>query len=76
MVADSPNREEIITAVRGFDSFTPDNDPYGEHDFGKVLVGNESYYFKIDYYDLNWDMGADPNGAHCKALTIMNTEEY
>tara|TARA_R100000935_G_scaffold58705_1_gene97171 strand:- start:15990 stop:16190 length:201 start_codon:yes stop_codon:yes gene_type:complete len=24
---------EIIQRVRSFDAFTPDNDPYGEHDF-------------------------------------------
>lgn len=24
---------EILNKVRNFDSFTPDNDPYGEHDF-------------------------------------------
>jgi hypothetical protein len=25
---------EILQKVRNFDAFTPDNDPYGEHDFG------------------------------------------
>ena len=24
----------ILSMVRNFDKFTPDNDPYGEHDFG------------------------------------------
>ncbi len=24
---------EILNKVRSFDRFTPDNDPYGEHDF-------------------------------------------
>lgn len=24
---------EILNKVRSFDAFTPDNDPYGEHDF-------------------------------------------
>lgn len=27
-------QDEIIQQVRSFDTFTPDNDPYGEHDFG------------------------------------------
>ena len=27
-------QDEIIQQVRSFDAFTPDNDPYGEHDFG------------------------------------------
>jgi hypothetical protein len=24
---------EVLNLVRGFDTFTPDNDPFGEHDF-------------------------------------------
>ena len=28
----------IIAAVQAFDAFTPDNDPYGEHDFGSVEI--------------------------------------
>ena len=27
----------IIAKVRAFKEFTPDNDPYGEHDFGKIV---------------------------------------
>lgn len=27
-------QSEILTRVRSFDAFTPDNDPHGEHDFG------------------------------------------
>src|SRR5205814_1436402 len=29
-----PDVPGLITAVQEFDQFTPDNDPYGEHDFG------------------------------------------
>lgn len=29
----SDDQFEILNKVRSFDSFTPDNDPYGEHDF-------------------------------------------
>jgi hypothetical protein len=29
-----PVQCEILRRVRSFDNFTPDNDPYGEHDFG------------------------------------------
>jgi Protein of unknown function (DUF3768) len=29
---------DALRAVREFSDFTPDNDPYGEHDFGAVLV--------------------------------------
>lgn len=44
-------------AVRAFDGFTEDNDPYGEHDSGTVSVKigdrEEKIMFKIDYYDLD-----------------------
>ncbi len=26
----------LVRAVRVFDTFTPDNDPWGEHDFGAI----------------------------------------
>lgn len=30
------NLSELIDAVRWFDQFAEDNDPYGEHDFGSL----------------------------------------
>ena len=29
-------REDVLTQVRCFSDFGPDNDPYGEHDFGAI----------------------------------------
>ena len=42
---------ETMAKVRAFDKFTKDNDPYGEHDFGKIVHGHETVFFKLDYYD-------------------------
>jgi hypothetical protein len=28
----------ILAAVQAFDAFTPDNDPWGEHDFGALEI--------------------------------------
>ena len=33
------DRIAVLLAVRRFDRFDADNDPYGEHDFGAVEVG-------------------------------------
>jgi len=44
-------RAQVLRAVRDFDDFSPDNDPYQEHDFGSVEVQNEKYFFKIDLYE-------------------------
>ena len=69
----------IIAAVQSFDAFTPDNDPYGEHDFGSVEVDGEKIFFKFDYFDLNRAMHsddpADPSKTE-RVLTIMLADEY
>lgn len=76
-VLEDPNQEAVVDLVKNFDSFTEDNDPHGEHDFGRVEVNREKYFFKIDYYDLNYDYGADPleDEYNC-VLTIMRADEY
>ena len=69
----------IITAIRAFDKFTKDNDPYGEHDFAKVVVDGVAVFFKIDYYDQGLEF-ASPNPADPvvteRVMTIMLTDEY
>ena len=70
---------EIMTQVRGFDSFTPDNDPYGEHDFGAFEHGGERFFWKIDYYDKELNGGSpDPSDPDqtCRVLTVMLASEY
>ena len=73
----SPDCEKIIEAVRKFDDFGPDNDPYGEHDFGSMEVNGTKYFWKIDYYDESFKMGVDPweDDPH-RVLTIMRADEY
>jgi hypothetical protein len=70
----------VFAAVAAFDTFTTDNDPYGEHDFGKVVVEGETLFWKIDYSDKrDPDLGADdPADAATteRVLTIMLAEEY
>ena len=69
----------IIAAVQAFDAFTPDNDPYGEHDFGSFEVDGEKFFFKLDYYDptlaMHSDDPADPSKTE-RVLTIMLSSEY
>jgi hypothetical protein len=69
----------VLMAVRSFDQFTNDNDPHREHDFGNFEIEGETYFFKIDYYDLDMDGGsedpADPEKT-TRVLTIMRADEY
>lgn len=73
------DREQLFNLVKNFDTFTEDNDPYGEHDFGAINFKGEVYFWKIDYYDLDYlclspDI-SDENVTN-RVLTIMLAEEY
>jgi hypothetical protein len=74
-----PTVTAIVAAVRDFNDFGADNDPYGEHDFGSVDVGVEQVFWKIDYYDKQLTAGsedpADPT-VTTRVLTIMLAAEY
>ena len=73
-------QEEIITRVRSFDTFTEDNDPYGEHDFGAFdhpQAGRINW--KIDYYDRSMTCGSDDPADTAKTsrvLTILLGQEW
>ena len=71
--------ESILRAVREFDDFGPDNDPYGEHDFGALVVDDLQILWKIDYYDQGIRF-ASPNPADARVttrvLTVMRAEDY
>lgn len=72
-----PDLEGLIGAVRDFDDFTPDNDPYGEHDFGALDWRGERIFWKIDYYDQSLTYGEDPLSPECQpVLTVMSGDEY
>jgi len=72
-------RLNLLAAVRIFNDFTPDNDPYGEHDFGKIEVGGDTYCWKIDCYDAALEYGSpDPADltTTTRVMTIMRSDEY
>ncbi|HLY54535.1 MAG TPA: DUF3768 domain-containing protein [Stellaceae bacterium] len=70
---------EAVAAVRRFDGFDADNDPYGERDFGAFALGGERLFWKIDAYDRSLRAGspdpADP-AVTVRVLTIMLAGEY
>lgn len=72
-------RFEILQEVRSFEAFTPENDPYGEHDFGAFSFCDERIYWKFDYYDCRTRyLSPDPTNAELtnRVLTILLAEEY
>jgi hypothetical protein len=72
-----PDIHGLVTAIRQFNTFTPDNDPYGEHDFGVITWHNERTYWKIDYYDQQLQNGCEPLSPECRrVLTVLLASEY
>jgi hypothetical protein len=69
----------ILQSVQQFDQFTTLNDPYGEHDFGKITYQDCDVFWKFDYYDLDLSMhspdATDPT-VTARVLTVMLAEEY
>jgi Protein of unknown function (DUF3768) len=67
----------LVQAVRDFNDFTPDNDPYGEHDFGAIKWEQQKTFWKIDYYDQELQYWCDPLLPECRRiLTVMLASEY
>lgn len=75
----APFLDHCVAAVRAFDGFTPDDDPYQEHDMAFLDVDGERIFFKVDYYDakLEWHSPnpADP-GLTRRVLTIGLADDY
>lgn len=69
----------VTAAVATFDDWNEGDDPYGEHDFGKVEVNGETVIWKIDYFSLDEMHGSDypedPN-VTIRILTMMFAEDY
>jgi hypothetical protein len=72
-----PDLDGLMRAVREFDQFTEDNDPYSEQDSGSLDWHGEKVFWKIDYYDQALEYGKDPLDVECKrVLTVLLASEY
>lgn len=72
-----PDELGLIDAVRTFNTFTPENDTWGEHDFGSIVWHSNKTYWKIDYYDQALQYWCDPLSDECRrVMTIMLASEY
>lgn len=72
-------RADVVRTVQAFDTFSADNDPHAEHDFGSFDLAGQKFFWKIDYYDESLQFGsdnpADPT-VTVRVLTVMLAEEY
>lgn len=70
---------EAIAAVRSFEAFSQENDPWGERDFGAVELQGQKVFWKIDYYDPSLTTGSENPANEAmthRVLTIMLASEY
>jgi hypothetical protein len=70
---------EVLQRVRTFTDFTPENDPYGEHDFGRLEVADRAFIWKIDYYDKSMTFNSEDPAVPeqtARVLTVMLAEDY
>ncbi len=73
------DQSAIREKVENFNEFIPDNNPWGERDFGAFDHNGQKIFWKIDYYDTTLENGsedaADPKQT-VRVLTIMLASEY
>lgn len=72
---------EAVQATGAFDTFEPDNDPEGWHDFGSVTIRGETVFWKLDLYEASSDFryGAEtPENPETtmRVLTVMMAREW
>ena len=67
----------LLQAIREYDKFDTGNDPWGEHDFGRLDWHGDKVFWKIDYYNETLDEWEDPLLGSCRRImTVMLAEEY
>lgn len=72
---------EAVKAAGEFDTFEPENDPEGWHDFGSVTIRGETVFWTIDLYEAGSDFryGAEtPSNpaTTMRVLTIMMAQDW
>lgn len=71
--------DNVMLAIKEFEAFTADNDPYGEHDFGSIEVDGNRVFWKIDYYNPTLTAGSDDPADEditTRVIIVMLAEEY
>tara|TARA_R100001015_G_C4601514_1_gene156465 strand:+ start:726 stop:1154 length:429 start_codon:yes stop_codon:yes gene_type:complete len=81
------DQKEILQIVRDYKTFSEDNNPHGEKDFGafnfcsndSIYQTPERYFWQINYYDNDLKYHSDDatdSSKTTRVLTIMKASEY
>ena len=74
-VASLPEKQKfaLFSKVANFNDFNEDNDPHGEHDFGTIFQDGEKYFWKIDYYDDDYQFHKEDGN---RVILLMHARDY
>lgn len=65
---------QAYSRLRSYDDFTPDNDPFGEHEFGSFELAGRKFFWKIEPFDTQMRYASkDPSDPKktIRVLTLM-----
>lgn len=71
--------QRLVQTIAVFDHFCTANDPHGEHDFGSFDFDGVEIFFKIDYFDKDFQFHSPDPGDPAvteRVITLMLAEEY
>jgi Protein of unknown function (DUF3768) len=85
LALEAADQSRVRELIETFDTFTKDNDPYGERDFGAVYqcadgqwtaerpaIGErERVFWKLDYYDRDLKYGSDDPADPSKTRRVL-----
>ena len=73
-----PDVPGLLVAVQQFNTFTPDNDPYGEHDFGSIVWHREKDVLENRLLRCHaCNTGMTRSSPDCRRiLTVLLASEY
>ncbi len=78
-LAETCDVSAVLNRVQTYCAFTPDHDPYDEHDFGSLEHEGQVVLWKMDYYDTDM-LGTSPDpgdpAVTTRVLTVMLAEDY
>jgi hypothetical protein len=68
-----------MASVMLFSEFDENNDQHNEHDFGTIRLNDQTFYWKIEYFDRSMEMHSpDPSCSFLtkRVMTVMCADEY
>ena len=60
--------------MQNFSSFTPENDPFGERNLGFFRLGDQGFFWRIEYYDPTYRRHSDDPSDQSLTIRVMTPD--